>query len=107
MLFALLSNLSFSQVAERNYRLEINPKNNCLYRYFYYPNIQTYYDSLKKVFYYKQNGEWITTEELPQNYGGYSLYKFSRVDISDYDDDEPYLLIEEHKIKYPYKRKGY
>ena len=76
-------------------------------RYYYYPNIQSYFDSFEKIYYFKENGEWVSADELPKNYGGYSLYNLSRVAIEDFDGEEPYLLIEKHKKTFPYKRKGY
>lgn len=75
-------------------------------RYYYFPNLQAYFDLQEKVYLYKINGEWLEGEELPTNYGGYSLYNKSRVPIKDYNGDEPYLLLEVHKKMYPYNSKG-
>lgn len=75
-------------------------------RYYYFPNIEAYFDLQEKVYLYKEDGEWVEAEELPTNYGGYSLYNKVRVNIDDYDGDEPYLLIAEHKKKFPYNSKG-
>jgi len=76
------------------------------FRYFYFPNIEAYFDTQEKVYLYKDDGEWIEAEELPKNYGGYSLYNKSRVAITDYNGDEPYLLLQAHKKKFPYNSKG-
>jgi hypothetical protein len=75
-------------------------------RYYYFPNIQAYFDLNEKVYLYKHNGEWIEGEELPQYYGGYSLYNKVKVSITDYDGDKPYLMLETHKKLYPYNSKG-
>ncbi len=75
-------------------------------RYYYFPNIQAYFDLNEKVYLYKDNGEWIEAEELPKYYGGYSLYNKARVSITDYVGDEPYLHLETHKKLYPYNSKG-
>jgi hypothetical protein len=75
-------------------------------RYYYFPNIQAYFDLNEKVYLYKDKGEWIEAEELPKYYGGYSLYNKARVSITDYFGDEPYLLLETHKKLYPYNSKG-
>jgi hypothetical protein len=75
-------------------------------RYYYFPNLEAYFDLQEKVYLYKEDGEWTEAEELPTNYGGYSLYNKVRVTIEDYDGDEPYLLLAEHKKKYPYNAKG-
>lgn len=75
-------------------------------RYYYYPNIEAYFDLQEKTYLYKDKGEWVEAAELPKNYGGYSLYNKVKVNITDYDGDEPYLLIDAHKKKFPYNAKG-
>lgn len=103
----LVSSISYSQNATAKIEnLPIDKKTNCYIRYFYFPNIQAYFDNLKMVYYYKENGEWQTAPELPKNYGGYSLYNKARVTINDFDDDNPYELLPIHKKMYPYNSKG-
>ncbi len=103
----LVSVNSYAQNASAKIEnLPIDKKTNCYIRYFYFPNIQAYFDNLKMVYYYKENGEWQTATELPKNYGGYSLYNKARVTINDYDDDNPYDLLTVHKKMYPYNSKG-
>lgn len=75
-------------------------------RYYYFPNLEAYFDLQEKVYLYREGGEWVEAEELPKNYGGYSLYNKVKVTIDDYDGDEPYLMIDAHKKKYPYNAKG-
>lgn len=75
-------------------------------RYYYFPNLEAYFDLQEKVYLFKEDGEWVEAEELPKNFGGYSLYNKVRVTITDYDGDEPYLMIDAHKKKYPYNAKG-
>lgn len=75
-------------------------------RYYYFPNLECYFDLQEKVYLYREDGEWVEAEELPKNYGGYSLYNKVRVTIDDYDGDEPYLMIDAHKKKFPYNAKG-
>ena len=87
-------------------KLPIDKKTNCYIRYYYYPNLQAYFDNLEMVYHYKENGEWKTAPELPQNYGGCSLYNKARVIIDDYDGDRPYEYLSVHKKKYPYNSKG-
>lgn len=86
--------------------LPIDPKTNCQLRYSYFPNLYAYYDNLKNVYYYQMNGEWQTAVELPQNYGGYSLYNKARVAITNYEEENPYQFIKMHKKLYPYNSKG-
>ena len=87
-------------------KLPVDKKTNCYIRYYYYPNLQAYFDNLEMVYHYKENGEWKKAPELPQNYGGYSLYNKARVIIDDYDGDRPYDYLSVHKKKYPYNSKG-
>ncbi|WP_412476324.1 hypothetical protein [Flavobacterium sp. TBRC 19031] len=102
-----LTSLSFAQTpVTAKEKLPIDKKTNCYIRYYYYPNLQAYFDNLEMVYYYKDNGEWRTAPELPQNYGGYSLYNKARVIIDDYDGDRPYDYLSIHKKKFPYNSKG-
>lgn len=75
-------------------------------RYYYFPNLQAYFDNVNMVYYYKENNEWQTAEELPNNYGGYSLYNKSYVIIKDYDGENPQQFLNVHKKLYPYNAKG-
>jgi hypothetical protein len=86
--------------------LPIDSKTNTNVRYYYYPNLEAYFDNIELVYHYKVNGQWEKAENLPANYGGYSLFNKVRVNITDYDGDEPYQLIKIHKKKYPYNSKG-
>lgn len=83
-----------------------NSSNETSARYYYYPNLQAYFDSERMVYIYRENGKWQTAEELPVNYGGYSLYSKVRVKITDYSGEEPHTLLPLHKKKYPYNAKG-
>lgn len=108
LMFIFTSSVSSAQQASNNDEssLPVDPKTNCFVRYYYFPNIEAYFDNLELVYYYKVNNEWQTAEELPKNYGGYSLYNKVKVIITDYDGDEPYLLLKTHKKMYPYNSKG-
>lgn len=94
----------FAQKArnENNSTPLFNPVTNCQLRYYYFPNLEAYFDTQKSIYYYKENGEWITADEIPDGYRGYSIYNKSTVYITDYDDDIPYQFIEIHRKKYPY-----
>lgn len=101
------SYLSIAQASnDEKSSLPIDPKTNCYVRYYYFPNLEAYFDNLELVYYYKVNGQWETAEELPTNYGGYSMYNKLKVSITDYDEDEPYSLIKKHRKMYPYNAKG-
>ncbi|WP_264521533.1 hypothetical protein [Flavobacterium sp. N1994] len=104
---AMISSNFYSQdMAADKESLPIDAKTNCYVRYFYFPNLEAYFDNLEMVYYYKVKGEWETADELPANFGGYSIYNKVKVTITDYDGDEPYQLLSVHKKMYPYNAKG-
>lgn len=70
-------------------------------RYYYYPNLQAYYDICTAQYLYMKDGEWITAEHIAPNYRGYSLNNNNYVMLYGFTNDDPYLLISEHKKKYP------
>ncbi|WP_374549971.1 hypothetical protein [Flavobacterium sp.] len=87
-------------------KLNISKSTGCTIRYHYYPNLQAYYDLKEKLYYFQMNGEWFTGENLPDNYGGYSLFKNEKVQITDYDGDNPETMIKIHTKTFPYNAKG-
>lgn len=80
----------------------IDPVTKCHVRYYYFPNLEAYFDTYKSIYYFKEDGQWVTAEEIPEGYRGYSFYNNINVFITDYDDDYPCQFIEVHKKKYPY-----
>ena len=82
--------------------VEVNTKP----RYHYYPNLQAYFDTTTNLYSYKVSNQWVSSEELPEFYGGYSLFNKYKVDIKDYDGDDVTALLPLHKVKYPYNAKG-
>jgi hypothetical protein len=100
------NNAHAQETSAKKESLPIDKKTNCYIRYFYFPNIEAYFDNLKMVYYYKLTGEWKTAPELPKGYGGYSLFNKARVTITDFDDEMPYQFLKDHKKLYPYNSKG-
>ena len=80
----------------------VDPVTNCHLRYYYFPNIEAYFDTQTSTYYYTEGGEWKTAKELPNGYRGYSLNNKVNVIITDYDDDNPCQFLPIHKKKYPY-----
>jgi len=97
-----VAQIGFGQKDAKSTAPLFNPKTNCLLRYYYYPNLEAYFDTQKRIFYYKENGAWQTAEEIPNGYRGYSMYNKYSVYISDYDDDNICQFLDIHKKKYPY-----
>jgi len=84
----------------------VDPVTKCNLRYYYYPNIEAYFDTAKSVYYYQENGEWQTAEEIPSGYRGYSMNNKISVYITDYDDDNITQMVKKHKKEYPYSPNG-
>lgn len=82
------------------------PKNNDEFRYYYFPNLYAYYDLETNNYIYKINNKWQTSSELPQYYGGYSLFKNTRIPVKDYIGDTPQEKFNEHKKQFPYIKKS-
>jgi hypothetical protein len=70
-------------------------------RYYYFPNLQAYFDTKRALYIYKQNGSWVTSETIDFNARGYCLKNGMHVMIKGYLGDKPYILLEQHKIMYP------
>ena len=73
-------------------------------RYYYLPDIDSYYDVSQSQYIYATNGNWIRATALPPAYRSYDLYKGYKVVINDYRGTTPYVYYKNHKAKYP---KGY
>lgn len=72
-------------------------------RYYYYPNLEAYFDSKISMYFYKnkETGEWIKSESLDPTIRGYSLKNGFYVMLEGFTEDNPYTLIDDHRQKYP------
>lgn len=71
-------------------------------RYYYFPNLEAYYDTKNSMYIFKRKGEWVTESHIPANYRGYSLFN-KRYEIINglVDTDTPQEFIEQHRKEYP------
>lgn len=79
-------------------------------KYYYLPDIQTYYDVPAQRYIYQKDGNWVRTSTLPTRYKGYNLYKGQTVYLTDYKGKTPYTYYSKHKVKYvgkPWKANGH
>jgi len=65
--------------------------------YYYFPDINVYYDVFTQVFYYPKGRRWIASRYLPNSYARYDLYYLYKVVINDPD---PWLVNRYHKREY-------
>lgn len=78
-----------------------DPETNCELRYYYFPNLQAYFDTKTSDYIFMQNGVWTKAKEIPSGYRGYSLHNKICVLITDYDDDDPTQFTAQYKQQYP------
>lgn len=97
----LISSQVFAQVNSENVNSSKNISTKTEIRYYYFPNLLAYYGIKTDLFIFKRNGDWITSEIMDANYRGYSLNNHFYVAIKDFDGDQPYTKINEHKERYP------
>jgi hypothetical protein len=75
-------------------------------RYYYLPDLETYYDVNTSNYVYINNGKWTRTRSLPVVYRNYDLYNEYKVVLTDYRGDRPYDNFKTHKVKYGKGYKG-
>ena len=93
--------ISYSQTSE-SVKLKIDSETQCQIRYHYFPNLEAYFDFTTNSYLYNNKGQWISADEIPKGYRGYSLYNKTNFPITDYDDDNVMQYLQVHKKKYPY-----
>jgi hypothetical protein len=69
-------------------------------RYYYIPDLETYYDIPSREYIYIHDGRWVRTATLPVVYRHYDLYGGRKVIINDYHGNAPYAYYNVHKVKY-------
>jgi len=73
-------------------------------RYYYLPDIETYYDVHLSLFIYYEDGTWLYRSHLPLRYYNYDLYSGYKVVMTDYHGYKPFVNFNKQRLKYP---KGY
>ena len=104
---------SFPSVAQ-NISLNINvnstPRETVRYvevpshSYYFYPEIEVYFDINSSVYVYFSGNTWVRTQYLPKRCRGYNIRNGQRF-LIDYRGMKPYTHFSQHKIKY--KGKSY
>lgn len=69
-------------------------------RYYYLPEVESYYDIQSSMFIYRGPTGWVHRERLPVRYRNYDLYSGYKVVMSDYHGTTPYTHFKDHKSKY-------
>lgn len=69
-------------------------------RYYYIPDIETYYDIPSHEYIYVRQGNWVRARALPEAHRNYDLYGGRKVVITDYRGNAPYTFYNVHRVKY-------
>lgn len=72
-------------------------------RYYFYPNLDAYFDTQTNLYVYEKAGQWIKSKELVSGYRGYSIMNNVRVEITDYNGDTPHIMLKTHQEQFPKK----
>jgi len=72
-------------------------------RYFYYPNLDAYFDTKTNLYIYDDEGESVQAPQIASGYRGYSIYNGTNVPIDNYNGDNPFTNLAEHQKLYPKK----
>jgi len=75
-------------------------------RYYYLPDVQSYFDVQSSTFIYYGNGRWHRKTTLPSRYRNYDLYDGYKVVLTGYHGETPYKNFREHKKKYKIGYRG-
>ena len=70
--------------------------------YRYYPDNHVYFDSARGVYFYLDADKWQMSVSLPSTLS-VSLGDFVEIEM---DSDKPYVEFDDHRKKYPGKKKG-
>ncbi len=75
-------------------------------RYYYLPEIESYYDIPNRQYVFIDNGIWVRRASLPVVYSRYNVYSRPRIVVENYYGNAPYTYYKGHKAKY-YKGNKY
>lgn len=67
-------------------------------RYYYLPEIQTYYDCNTRHYIYMDNGRWARRAYLPVAHRGYNLYHGPKVMVNNYYGATPYTYYKPARV---------
>ncbi|MFV0537568.1 MAG: hypothetical protein ACK5M3_09370 [Dysgonomonas sp.] len=65
--------------------------------FYYFPDINIYFDVNSSVFHYLSGSKWVSNQYLPSKYSKYDLYNMYKVVVN---DKQPWLQNKNHKKSY-------
>jgi hypothetical protein len=69
-------------------------------RYYYLPDIETYYDIPSGQYVHLRDGNWVRSNTVPAAYRNYDFQRGRKVVINDYRGNAPYTYYNVHRVKY-------
>jgi hypothetical protein len=69
-------------------------------RYYYIPDIETYYDIPSREYIYLHDGVWVRSASVPVVYRHYDFHRGRKIIINDYHGNAPYAYYNVHRVKY-------
>lgn len=69
-------------------------------RYYYLPDIETYYDIPSREYIYLRDGLWVRSASVPVIYQRYDFHRGRKIVITDYRGNAPYAFYNVHRVKY-------
>ena len=66
--------------------------------FYYFPDLNIYFDINSSLFYYLSGSKWISNQYLPSKYSKYDFYNMYKVVIN--DNSQPWLNNKTHKKEY-------
>ncbi len=69
-------------------------------RYYYLPDIETYYDLSNQDFVYLDNGQWLSSQTLPSIYSTYDLYSGFAIALN-FNVYQPWMHHQYYASNYP------
>jgi len=73
-------------------------------RYYYLPDVESYYDVENSMFIYYEGNSWIHRSYLPSRYRNYDLYNGYKVGMRNYHGNTPYYNHREYRVRYAHGR---
>jgi hypothetical protein len=69
-------------------------------RYYYLPDVESYYDVQTSMFIYNLGGVWVHRRYLPSRYRDYDLYGGYKVVMRGYRGNTPYYHFNDYRTRY-------
>lgn len=69
-------------------------------RYYYIPEIDSYYDASRGGYYINEGPNWVFSAGLPDYYGSVDISSFHRYPVSGYNGDRPYVFYNRNRMNY-------